>query len=84
MICETLGLEPSAVRAALERMRAQRGNPTRSLGRTRPNVRRANRVSIARRAERRHGAALGSQLPVTSPSSTATKSCPAASVASGA
>ena len=45
VICETLGLEPSAVRAALERMRAQRVDPMRVLGRTRPNVRRAHRVT---------------------------------------
>ncbi len=45
IICETLGLEPTAVRAALERMRAQRVDATRLLGRTRPNVRRSHRVS---------------------------------------
>jgi hypothetical protein len=45
VICETLGLEPAAVRRALERMRAQRVDPTRAIGRTRPNVRRAHRVS---------------------------------------
>jgi hypothetical protein len=45
VICETLGLEPSAVRGALERMRTQRVNPARAIGRTRPNVRRAHRVT---------------------------------------
>lgn len=45
VICETLGLEPTAVRHALERLRAQRVNPGRVLGRTRPNVRRAHRVT---------------------------------------
>jgi hypothetical protein len=45
VICETLGLEPSAVRDGLARMRSQRVNPVRALGRTRPNVRRAHRVS---------------------------------------
>lgn len=45
VICETLGLEPSAVRDALTRLRSQRVNPARALGRTRPNVRRAHRVS---------------------------------------
>jgi hypothetical protein len=45
VICETLGLEPTAVRRALERMRAQSVNPARALGRTRPNVRRAHHVS---------------------------------------
>jgi hypothetical protein len=45
VICETLGLEPAAVRQALERMRVQRVDPARTIGRTRPNVRRAHRVS---------------------------------------
>jgi len=45
VICETLGLEPSAVRRALERLRTQRVNPARAIGRTRPNVRRAHRVT---------------------------------------
>ena len=45
VICETLGLEPSAVRQALERLRSQRVNPSRAIGRTRPNVRRAHRVT---------------------------------------
>ena len=45
VICETLGLEPTAVRQALERLRTQRVNPGRVIGRTRPNVRRAHRVT---------------------------------------
>jgi len=45
VICETLGLEPSAVRRALERLRNQRVDPARVIGRTRPNVRRAHRVT---------------------------------------
>lgn len=45
VICETLGLEPSAVRRALERLRTQRVDPARAIGRTRPNVRRAHRVT---------------------------------------
>lgn len=45
VICETLGLEPSAVRGALQRLRAQQGGARRAIGRTRPNVRRAHRVS---------------------------------------
>jgi hypothetical protein len=45
VICETLGLEPTAVRRALEGMRAQRVDPARAIGRTRPNVRRAHRVT---------------------------------------
>jgi hypothetical protein len=45
VICETLGLEPAAVRDALERLRTQRVGSRRVIGRTRPNVRRANRVT---------------------------------------
>ena len=45
VICETLGLEPTAVRHALKHLRSQRVNPGRVLGRTRPNVRRAHRVT---------------------------------------
>ena len=45
VICETLGLEPAAVRSALDRLRLQRVSPNRAIGRTRPNVRRANRVT---------------------------------------
>jgi hypothetical protein len=33
------------VRRALERLRSQRVNPARAIGRTRPNVRRAHRVT---------------------------------------
>ena len=45
VICETFGLEPSAVRLAIERLRTQRVDPARAIGRTRPNVRRSHRVS---------------------------------------
>jgi hypothetical protein len=45
VICETFGLEPSAVRRAIERLRAQRVDPARAIGRTRPNVRRSHRVT---------------------------------------
>lgn len=45
VICETLGLEPAAVRSALQRMRAESVDAARALGRTRPNVRRVHRVS---------------------------------------
>jgi hypothetical protein len=45
VICETLGLEPTAVRLALERLRKQRVHPARGIGRTRPNVRRSHRVT---------------------------------------
>ena len=45
VICETLGLEPTAVRRALDHLRARRVHPSRAIGRTRPNVRRAHRVT---------------------------------------
>jgi hypothetical protein len=44
VVCETLGLEPDAVRVALERLRARNVSPRRALGRSRPNVRRAGRL----------------------------------------
>ena len=44
VVCETLGLEPEAVRTALERMRAREVSPRRALGRSRPNVRRTGRL----------------------------------------
>ena len=44
VVCETLGLEPSAVRAALERLRERNVSPRRALGRSRPNVRRTGRL----------------------------------------
>jgi hypothetical protein len=44
VVCETLGLEPDAVRTALERMRARNVSPRRALGRSRPNVRRTGRL----------------------------------------
>ncbi len=37
MICETLGLEPDAVRRALRRMRARQASP-KAIGRSRSNV----------------------------------------------
>jgi hypothetical protein len=40
VVCETLGLEPEAVRAALKRLRAKNVSPRRAIGRSRPNVRR--------------------------------------------
>ena len=45
VVCETLGLEPKAVRAALRRLRAQDVSPDR-IPRTRPNARR--RTGLAR------------------------------------
>jgi hypothetical protein len=44
VVCETLGLEPEAVRTALERMRVRNVSPRRALGRSRPNVRRTGRL----------------------------------------
>jgi hypothetical protein len=44
VVCETLGLEPEAVRTALERLRAKKVHPRRVLGRSRPNVRRTGRL----------------------------------------
>ncbi len=40
VVCETLGLEPQAVRAALRRMRETRAAPARTARRVRPHVRR--------------------------------------------
>ena len=44
VVCETLGLEPDAVRTALDRLRARNVSPRRVLGRSRPNVRRTGRI----------------------------------------
>lgn len=44
VVCETLGLEPDAVRTALERLRERNVSPRRVLGRSRPNVRRTGRL----------------------------------------
>ncbi len=44
VVCETLGLEPEAVRVALDRLRAKNVSPRRALGRSRPNVRRTGRL----------------------------------------
>lgn len=44
VVCETLGLEPEAVRTALERLRSKKVHPRRVLGRSRPNVRRTGRL----------------------------------------
>jgi hypothetical protein len=44
VVCETLGLEPEAVRTALERLRAKKTHPRKVLGRSRPNVRRTGRI----------------------------------------
>ena len=39
-VCETLGLEPTAVRIALKRLREQNVSAREAVGRSRPNVRR--------------------------------------------
>lgn len=44
VVCETLGLEPDAVRAALKRLRAKNVSPRRAIARSRPNVRRTGRL----------------------------------------
>ena len=44
VVCETLGLEPDAVRAALQRLREKKITPRRALSRSRPNVRRTGRL----------------------------------------
>lgn len=49
VVCETLGLEPGAVRVALDRLRARNVSPRRAIGRSRPNVRRTGRLVTRRR-----------------------------------
>jgi hypothetical protein len=44
VVCQTLGLEPNAVRRALRRMRIKNGADRSAIGRSRPNVRRAARA----------------------------------------
>jgi len=46
VVCETLGLEPDAVRAELRRWRETDGSPARALTRRRPNASRAGRGLI--------------------------------------
>lgn len=45
VVCETLGLEPDAVRAELKRWRAAE-TPARAVARRRPNVSRTNRTVV--------------------------------------
>jgi len=45
VVCEMLGLDAAAVRAALRRMRQQRIPPRKAIPRARPNVRVAGRVA---------------------------------------
>ena len=49
VVCETLGLEAGAVRAALERMRNDRAQAQRALRRSRQNVRRTGRLILRKR-----------------------------------
>jgi hypothetical protein len=44
VVCQTLGLEPNAVRRALRRLRIKDASPRTTLGRSRPNVRRSARA----------------------------------------
>jgi hypothetical protein len=46
VVCEMLGLDAGAVRAALKRMREQRVSPRKAVPRARPNVRVAGRVCL--------------------------------------
>ncbi len=48
VVCETLGLEPGAVRVALDRLREKNVSPRRAIGRSRPNVRRTGRLVTRR------------------------------------
>lgn len=54
-VCETLGLEPTAVRTALRRLRAQAPGGRRfAVGKSRPNARQANlRITLPRVRRRR-------------------------------
>ena len=49
VVCETLGLEPSSARRALYRLKDQNVTP-KTLGRSRPNVRRGRRIPNRRTA----------------------------------
>jgi hypothetical protein len=49
VVCETLGFEPGAVRARLQRIRVHSAGPRALIGRARPNVRRPGRL-LARKA----------------------------------
>ena len=49
-VCETLGLDPDAVRRAAQRMKGQNVSARQVIGRSRPNSRRFGRVSVGRRS----------------------------------
>jgi hypothetical protein len=44
VVCHTLGLDPGAVRVALQRMKSQGLSGRKAIGRSRPNVRRTGRL----------------------------------------
>jgi hypothetical protein len=46
VVCETLDLEPDAVRVALQRLRVESSSGSRPFGRRRQNVRRASRLLV--------------------------------------
>jgi hypothetical protein len=48
IVCETLGLEPGAVRVAVRRLRENNLPARQILGRTRPNGRRPGRLVVSR------------------------------------
>lgn len=48
-VCQTLGLDPDAVRVAAQRMKANSASARRVIGRNRPNSRRYARLSLGRR-----------------------------------
>jgi hypothetical protein len=48
-VCETLGLEPQAVRGALQQLQDKKVTPRQAIGRSRPNVRNPGRL-LARKA----------------------------------
>jgi hypothetical protein len=60
-VCQTLGLEPSAVRQALRVMRERNGTRRTRLSRSRPNVRRKGRIRLDRRERRRQARAKQAQ-----------------------
>jgi hypothetical protein len=59
VVCETLGLEAGAVRAALQRMRKDRTRAQRALRRSRQNVRRTGRLVLRKRRRSGTSSATG-------------------------
>ncbi|HYD47496.1 MAG TPA: hypothetical protein VEB21_04080 [Terriglobales bacterium] len=65
-VCSSFGLDPSATRRHLRRLRLAQADP-RQMGRARPNVRHTAVLALRRRRrKRRHGAAAESE-PLASP-----------------